>query len=99
MNHENIYFPVYYSFARTTLKPICPYFLIMSSANKDEARKEVNEAIINTSSSDINRMLDAAKSSREKREQSKREREAREAAIRERENTVSERIFSHENQY
>jgi hypothetical protein len=66
----------------------------MSSAKEDEARKEVNEAISNTSSSNMNRMLDAAKSSREKREQSKREREAREAAIRERENTVSERISS-----
>ncbi|PCG88448.1 Hypothetical protein PENO1_109150 [Penicillium occitanis (nom. inval.)] len=71
----------------------------MSSTKKDEARKEVNAAISNTSSNDMNRMLDAAKSSREKREQSKREREAREAAIRERENNASERIFSHENQY
>ena len=63
----------------------------MSSTKKDEARKEVNNAIINSSSSDINRMLDAAKSSREKREQSKREREAREAALKERKNLVSER--------
>jgi len=54
----------------------------MSNSN-DQARKDVNNALINTDSKDVNSMMDAAKSSREKRAQNKRDKEAREKAEKE----------------
>ena len=52
----------------------------MSNAN---ARKEVNDAIINSGSDAIGQLVDNANSSKRKREQNKLEREAREKAQRE----------------
>ncbi|KAG9779724.1 hypothetical protein KCU88_g3969, partial [Aureobasidium melanogenum] len=52
----------------------------MSNAN---ARKEVNDAIINSGSNAIGQLVDTANSSKRKREQNKLEREAREKAERE----------------
>jgi hypothetical protein len=52
----------------------------MSNAN---ARKEVNDAIINAGSTAIGQIVDTANSSKRRREQSKLEREAREKAERE----------------
>lgn len=52
----------------------------MSNAN---ARKEVNDAIINSGSNAIGQLVDTANSSKRKREQNKLDREAREMAERE----------------
>jgi hypothetical protein len=56
----------------------------MDDRVSSEARKEVNDKIAQTKASDMNRTMDAASSSKEKREQNKREREQREKEQRER---------------
>ncbi|KAK6387436.1 hypothetical protein LTS17_000704 [Exophiala oligosperma] len=52
-------------------------------SNATNARKEVNDAIINSGSNAIGQLVDTANSSKRKREQNKLEREARERAERE----------------
>ena len=56
----------------------------MDDRISSEARKDVNNKIAQTKTSDMNCTMDAASSSKEKREQNKREREQREKEQRER---------------
>jgi hypothetical protein len=66
----------------TTTTPLSLH--IMDDRISSEARKEVNDKIAQTKTSDMNRTMDAASSSKEKREQNKRDREQREKEQRER---------------
>ncbi|KAL2391862.1 hypothetical protein ABEF93_000586 [Exophiala dermatitidis] len=65
-----------------TLQSI-PYKPDSAMSNATNARKEVNDAIINSGSNAIGQLVDTANSSKRKREQNKLEREARERAERE----------------
>jgi hypothetical protein len=62
---------------------------IMDDRISSEARKEVNNKIAETKTSDMNRTMGAASSSKEKREQNKRDREQREKEQRERDAVCS----------
>lgn len=56
---------------------------------KDESRKAVNNAIINTGTEGMNRIVDAGNSSKKKREENRAMKAAQEKALEEKEKAVS----------
>lgn len=67
----------------STPTPSTACLLGAMSNSGDQARRDVNNALINAGSKNVSSMVDAGNSSREKRAKNKREKDAREAAEKE----------------